>query len=208
MMSSPKLLFIEPAELASPSPVIDHITRRMCAAFRKARVSDYAYGGVHVCVCGAHSSSSDYHLPSGDLTNSLCGHYVSHHRSEVPPDQLARIEAFSFGELEPTEHELRGTRRVRQRPPEPEQYPEDIRQILKELDAQIEALNQAKEVAVAERDFEKAARLRAQTDPLKKQKNNVLQEWRRTRMSSGDGDPGRRAEKHTGPSTAPDESGA
>src|SRR5438309_1968854 len=60
MMSSPKLLFIEPKQPASPVPVIDHVTRRMCAAFRQARVSDYAYGGVHICHCGAISSSSDY----------------------------------------------------------------------------------------------------------------------------------------------------
>src|SRR5438874_7875877 len=41
---------------------------------------------------------------------------------------------------------------------------------LKELDAQVEQLNQEKESAVAEQDFEKAAHLRDQADKLKKKK--------------------------------------
>src|SRR5579884_1882687 len=41
---------------------------------------------------------------------------------------------------------------------------------LKEIDAQIEQLNQEKEAAVAEQDFEKAAHLRDQADKLKKKK--------------------------------------
>src|SRR5262245_47688989 len=49
---------------------------------------------------------------------------------------------------------------------------------LKELDAQIEQLNQEKEAAVAEQDFEKAAHLRDQADKLKKKKENTLREWR------------------------------
>ncbi len=49
---------------------------------------------------------------------------------------------------------------------------------LKELDAQIEQLNQEKEAAVAEQDFEKAAHLRDQADKLKKKKETVLRDWR------------------------------
>src|ERR1700730_869623 len=49
---------------------------------------------------------------------------------------------------------------------------------LKELDAQIEQLNQEKESAVAEQDFEKAAHLRDQADKLKKKKESVTREWR------------------------------
>jgi ATP-dependent Clp protease ATP-binding subunit ClpC len=49
---------------------------------------------------------------------------------------------------------------------------------LKELDAQIEQLNQEKESAVAEQDFEKAAHLRDQADKLKKKKDNITREWR------------------------------
>jgi ATP-dependent Clp protease ATP-binding subunit ClpC len=49
---------------------------------------------------------------------------------------------------------------------------------LKELDAQIEQLNQEKESAVAEQDFEKAAHLRDQADKLKKKKEQINREWR------------------------------
>jgi ATP-dependent Clp protease ATP-binding subunit ClpC len=49
---------------------------------------------------------------------------------------------------------------------------------LKELDAQIEQLNQEKESAVAEQDFEKAAHLRDQADKLKKKKDGITRDWR------------------------------
>jgi len=49
---------------------------------------------------------------------------------------------------------------------------------LKDIDGQIEQLNQDKEAAVAEQDFEKAAQLRDQADKLKKKKESVTREWR------------------------------
>jgi len=49
---------------------------------------------------------------------------------------------------------------------------------VKELDEQIERLNQDKEEAVANQDFERAAALRDQADKLKKKKETVTREWR------------------------------
>ncbi len=49
---------------------------------------------------------------------------------------------------------------------------------LKEIDSQVEQLNQEKEAAVAEQDFEKAAHLRDQADKLKKKKETIQREWR------------------------------
>ena len=49
---------------------------------------------------------------------------------------------------------------------------------LKDIDVDIEKLNQEKESAVAEQDFEKAASLRDQADKLKKKKETVTKEWR------------------------------
>ena len=49
---------------------------------------------------------------------------------------------------------------------------------LKELEEEIERLNQAKEEAVANQDFEKAASLRDQADKLKKKKEQLNREWR------------------------------
>jgi ATP-dependent Clp protease ATP-binding subunit ClpC len=49
---------------------------------------------------------------------------------------------------------------------------------LKELEEEIERLNGAKEDAVANQDFEKAANLRDQADKLKKKKETLTEEWR------------------------------
>ena len=49
---------------------------------------------------------------------------------------------------------------------------------LKELEEEAERLNQQKEEAVANQDFEKAAALRDQADKLKKKKEQLTREWR------------------------------
>ncbi len=49
---------------------------------------------------------------------------------------------------------------------------------LKELEEEIERLNQQKEEAVANQDFEKAAHLRDQADKVKKKKEQIMQEWK------------------------------
>ena len=49
---------------------------------------------------------------------------------------------------------------------------------LKEIDDQIERLNQDKEESVANQDFERAAALRDQADKLKKKKEQITREWR------------------------------
>ena len=102
------LLYIEPRHPAAAEALVDHLTRKMSAAFRQGGPVPGAWGGVHECVCGALSTNRDYRLPSRDLTNSLCVHYLAHHRSEVPPEQLARVNEFTFGEAEPNEQELQG----------------------------------------------------------------------------------------------------
>ena len=107
MISDVGLLYIEPRRSASAVPSIDRVTRRMCAAFRQGRPGE-AYRGVHECICGAISECCDYQLPNGEMTNSLCMHYLAHHRSEVPPEQIARISEFAFGETKPSEQELQG----------------------------------------------------------------------------------------------------
>ena len=49
---------------------------------------------------------------------------------------------------------------------------------LKELEEEIERLNQAKEEAVANQDFEKAASLRDSADKVKRKKEKLTREWR------------------------------
>lgn len=154
MISDDGLLWIEPANEATPVPVIDRLTRKMCAAFRNLRPFA-ASGGVHVCICGAMCDSGVYELPNGDNTHSLCIHYVAHHRSEVPEKQLVKIEAFSTGEAEPTYYELHG--------PEPtlEQVItlDAYQHVFQDFDAQLLAIRQMIRDAAAKEDWETACQL-------------------------------------------------
>jgi ATP-dependent Clp protease ATP-binding subunit ClpC len=56
---------------------------------------------------------------------------------------------------------------------------------LKEIDDEVEGLNRQKEEAVANQDFEQAARLRDQADKLKKKKQNITKEWREKSRENG-----------------------
>jgi len=56
---------------------------------------------------------------------------------------------------------------------------------LKEIDEEVEALNRQKEEAVANQDFEQAARLRDQADKLKKKKQTITKEWREKSRENG-----------------------
>ena len=57
---------------------------------------------------------------------------------------------------------------------------------LKEIEDEIQRLNQAKEDAVAEQQFEKAASLRDQADKLRKKKDTLTEEWReQSRQTEG-----------------------
>lgn len=116
MISESDLLFVEPQGKASPSALIDDLTRQMTAAYRAAQPSSYSFAGVHQCVCGCTSTSCDYFLPDGQKTNSLCVHYLAHHRREVPAPQLARVAALSYGKSDPTGEELQGRRWSGNRP--------------------------------------------------------------------------------------------
>jgi ATP-dependent Clp protease ATP-binding subunit ClpC len=55
---------------------------------------------------------------------------------------------------------------------------------LKEIEEEIERLNQAKEEAVANQDFEKAASLRDKADKKKKEKENLSRDWREKAQES------------------------
>ncbi|MGE5193323.1 MAG: AAA family ATPase, partial [Deltaproteobacteria bacterium] len=55
---------------------------------------------------------------------------------------------------------------------------------LKDLEEEIERLNQAKEEAVANQDFEKAASLRDKADKKKKEKENLARDWREKAQES------------------------
>src|SRR4051794_2906463 len=113
-----------------------------------------------------------------EILRGLRDRYEAHHRVQTTDDALASAvelsDRYITGRCLPDkaidvidEAGARVRLKAMTRPPD-----------LKEIDAQIEQLNQEKESAVAEQDFEKAANLRDQADKLKKKKDGITKEWR------------------------------
>src|SRR5437016_5093142 len=113
-----------------------------------------------------------------EILRGLRDRYEAHHRVQIQDEALAAAvelsDRYISGRYLPDkaidvidEAGARVRLKAMTRPPD-----------LKEIDTQIEQLNQEKEAAVAEQDFEKAAHLRDQADKLKKKKENITREWR------------------------------
>src|SRR5215470_13160969 len=113
-----------------------------------------------------------------EILRGLRDRYEAHHRVQIKDEALdAAVELsdrYISGRCLPDkaidvidESGARVRLKAMTRPPD-----------LKELDAQIEQLNQEKEAAVAEQDFEKAAHLRDQADKKKKEKERITRDWR------------------------------
>lgn len=113
-----------------------------------------------------------------EILRGLRDRYEAHHRVQITDEALeAAIELsdrYITGRCLPDkaidvvdESGARVRLKAMTRPPD-----------LKELDDQIERLNQDKEEAVANQDFERAAALRDQADKLKKKKETINREWR------------------------------
>src|SRR5947209_5717199 len=115
---------------------------------------------------------------TAEILRGLRDRYEAHHRVQIKDEALlAAVEQsdrYISGRCLPDkaidvidEAGARVRLKAMTRPPD-----------LKELDGQIEQLNQEKEAAVAEQDFEKAAHLRDQADKLKKKKDQITRDWR------------------------------
>jgi ATP-dependent Clp protease ATP-binding subunit ClpC len=113
-----------------------------------------------------------------DILRGLRDRYEAHHRVQITDKALeAAVELsdrYITGRCLPDkaidvidEAGARVRLKAMTRPPD-----------LKEIDEEIERLNQEKEAAVAEQDFEKAAHLRDQADKLKKRKEAITKDWR------------------------------
>ncbi len=113
-----------------------------------------------------------------EILRGLRDRYEAHHRVQITDDALeAAVELsdrYITGRCLPDkaidvvdESGARVRLKAMTRPPD-----------LKELDEQIERLNQDKEEAVANQDFERAAALRDQADKLKKKKETITRDWR------------------------------
>jgi hypothetical protein len=81
---------------------------KMVTPLRKATLPHYRSLGFHTCVCGAVSDSTDFILPNGLRTNSLCVHYLAYHRAEIEDGELWAVEGLSDGSNFPSSDELHG----------------------------------------------------------------------------------------------------
>ncbi len=113
-----------------------------------------------------------------EILKGLRDRYEAHHRVQITDDALKAAVRYSDQYITARclpdkaidvidEAGARIRLKAMTRPPD-----------LKELNTQIEQMNQEKESAVAEQDFEKAAQLRDKADKLKKRKESTLKEWR------------------------------
>ncbi len=113
-----------------------------------------------------------------EILKGLRGRYEEHHRVQITDDALEKAVELSTRYITARclpdkaidvidEAGARVRLKSMVRPPD-----------LKELEGEIERLNQAKEDAVGEQDFEKAASLRDQADKVKKKKETLTDEWR------------------------------
>src|SRR6516165_4536483 len=113
-----------------------------------------------------------------EILRGLRDRYEAHHRVQITDDALLaavdQSDRYISGRCLPDkaidvidEAGARVRLKAMTRPPD-----------LKELDTQVEQLNQEKEAAVANQDFERAAHLRDQADKLKKKKEGMIREWR------------------------------
>jgi ATP-dependent Clp protease ATP-binding subunit ClpC len=113
-----------------------------------------------------------------EILKGLRERYEQHHKVQITDDALTAAVEFSSryitGRCLPDkaidvidESGARIRLKSMVRPPD-----------LKEIEEEAERLNQQKEEAVANQDFEKAAALRDQADKLKKKKEQLTQEWR------------------------------
>jgi len=87
------LLMIEPTQPPSMEPVDDLYTQKMRRLLDASTDGGRWYKGVHTCSCGETSTCHDHFLPGGIITNSLAVHYLERHRDEVPPSELAKLDA-------------------------------------------------------------------------------------------------------------------
>lgn len=95
MLDASGLMFIEPVGTTCEPPITDELTTLADRAFAEADPGppEEWYRGWHTCACGARSDNKPWRT-RGVLTNSLIVHYVRDHRSEVPPSELRKLEAW------------------------------------------------------------------------------------------------------------------
>ena len=88
-----RVLFINPQNPPSASPVMDDLTKLLTTAWSRNKKSKYVFKGTHHCSCHVGSTNTDHFIgPNNDiLTNSLCLHYLQFHRDEISQAELDKV---------------------------------------------------------------------------------------------------------------------
>lgn len=111
MINPNGFLMVEPSGPASPQPIIDDLTKRATAIWRRKVWTDpdVRYRGVHRCICGAISSNGRHSLfdRSGPETSSLLVHYLAYHRFQIPKTEVDKVFQIEVDGEVPTDEELR-----------------------------------------------------------------------------------------------------
>lgn len=102
-------LYIEPdPSTRSVEPLMDEYTKAVQYFFdeSKSGCCNYSnlndlgldfyvgggYRGMHTAPDGIRSTSCDYQLSNGFITNSLCVYYTQHYRSSIDGENLKKLE--------------------------------------------------------------------------------------------------------------------
>lgn len=106
--NSDYLLYIEPpASEKLKKPINDSLTQLMQRALDESepggsRYSDLSdngkfrvgdgWRGFHKTDCGERSTSRDYRLKNGMITNSLCVFYLRYYRKSIPETEMTKLK--------------------------------------------------------------------------------------------------------------------
>lgn len=87
------LLFIEPTNPPTETPIEDDLSAKVDFIFSQLVVGENMYRGWHTTPFGEMGGFNDYVHPVFPLvSNRLAGYYIRHHRADISPKQLAWIE--------------------------------------------------------------------------------------------------------------------
>lgn len=92
-LSDKYLMMVEPDTEGKPSsePTDDNLTRKMAILFILSHESSKRYRGFHMTKCGKCSDNTDWVLPNGMITHSLCVYYIRFYRAYISDSEINKI---------------------------------------------------------------------------------------------------------------------
>ena len=111
--NQPIFLNTHPLGIASSEPVIDELTLKMTASWRRKHLATVrARDFIRVCTCGAHVENRIYSIGNGQLVGPLALHLVVYHRDFLTDDDLRLVNSLGQGLEHPVPSEILGPKKV------------------------------------------------------------------------------------------------